>query len=133
MAEAIIRMDQIEIHMKSEIFSEKFLKLVHLIERYNDNYKNNNPIIPKSYPNIQFPLIYDLREKEPPPPDIEKEILQLSDYDLIMKARKYLALANQTGIEKFYRKKIKLSHILNDNQTTIIDKSVRKEVLVNLK
>jgi hypothetical protein len=131
MAEAIVKIDHIEINIKSEIFSEKFMKLIQNIENFNIQYNQvSNKISSNDY---NFPLLVDLRNIETQKSlelfkFEEKDIFKLSDKDLITNTRKYLEICYRYGMEKFYRKKLKISDLVFDNQTIIPSNEIRNKI-----
>jgi hypothetical protein len=125
MAEATIKIDGIDINIKSDIFSVKFMTLVKTIEKFQENYKQdgNNLCV---QPPQQNPMVIDLSKRVPVSNSITQEekikrfnllrqlpaleddeprdaIFTFDDLTLIHQVQKYLHICNQADIEQYYR------------------------------
>ena len=126
MAEATIKIDGIDINVKSDIFSVKFMTLVKTIEKFQENYKQDGNNVCVETPQ-QNPIVMDLSKRTTPisnlisqeekikrlnllrqlPPLEDDEprdsVFTLDDTTLIHQVQNYLHICNQTDIEQYYR------------------------------
>jgi hypothetical protein len=122
MAEATIKIDGIDINVKSDIFSVKFMTLVKTIEKFQENYKQDGNNVCVETP-LQNPIVMDLSKRTTPisqeekikrlnllrqlPPSEDDEprdaVFSLDDTTLIHRVQNYLHICNQADIEQYYR------------------------------
>lgn len=86
MAEATIKIDGIEVNIKSNIFSEKFMNLVKTIENFDQKRSNNK--IQKNNSDLN---------SEP-----NDAVYYLTDIDLLENTVRILDICKKANIEKYY-------------------------------
>ena len=114
MADATIKLDNIEIFIKSDIFSHKFMELIKSIEKFNEIYSKTNV----DYPiQRKGPIIIDISKSAPVNinqinqvrriikdiDDVRDEVFKLSDEELIKAIKTYLQICIKAGISDYYR------------------------------
>jgi hypothetical protein len=124
MAEATIKIDGININIRSDVFSVKFMDLVKTIEHFQEKYKQNN-VITLAPKVLVPPMIMDLSKKSSPSvynferltedkinkvsqiidrsEEPRDSVFYLSDSELMIQIKKYLKICNNAGIEEYYK------------------------------
>jgi hypothetical protein len=98
MAEATIKLEGMEINIKSDIFSEKFMKLVKTIETFDENKQKPSQIIPKKCNEANI-----INQPKHTQMDL---VYFLSDIDVKDNIERILNMAKEYKIEEYYNEKI---------------------------
>lgn len=113
MADATVKIDNMEIFIKSDKFSHKFMELIKSIEKFNEVYSKTHidyPIIRKD------PIVIDISKSAPvnaymikevkkvikDNEDIKDEVFKLTDDELIKAIKSYLQMCVKAGISEYY-------------------------------
>ncbi len=98
MAEATIKMEGIEVNIKSEIFSEKFMKLVKTIESFD---------LSKNVSESTNKQINTKKLNSPQAPPATMDIIHyMSDIDVMDNVQRVIKIAKEHKIEEYYNEKI---------------------------
>lgn len=114
MADATVKIDNMEIFIKSDKFSHKFMELIKSIEKFNDIYSKTHidyPIVRKGPIVVDFTksapvnacIIKQVKKVIKDTEEVRDEVFKLSDEELIKAIKTYLQICIKAGISDYYR------------------------------